>query len=105
MGLELVLAFDSLPENLLLAHADVNHCGMMNEFEGMIVSCNSARRLSTASTGFALSYERPSWTGQAQVIGNLRRSWWLRKVTGRKECKESTCICAGAFRLDYSISL
>jgi len=37
--------FDTLPKSLLLTHADVDHCGMMNDFDEVIVSHNSARSL------------------------------------------------------------
>ena len=37
--------FDTMPKRLLLTHADVDHCGLMNEFDEVIVSCNSARSL------------------------------------------------------------
>ena len=43
--------FDSLPKTLLLTHADVDHCGMMNEFDEVIVSCNSARSLTGEAWG------------------------------------------------------
>ena len=43
--------FDSLPKSLLLTHADVDHCGMMNEFDEVIVSCNSAHSLSNEAWG------------------------------------------------------
>ena len=43
--------FDSLPKRLLLTHADVDHCGMMNEFDQVIVSCNSARSLTHEARG------------------------------------------------------
>ena len=37
--------FDTTPKSLLLTHADVDHCGMMNDFDEVIVSHNSARSL------------------------------------------------------------
>ena len=37
--------FDRMPKRLLLTHADVDHCGMMDVFDEIIVSCNSARSL------------------------------------------------------------
>lgn len=37
--------FDTIPKSLLLTHADVDHCGLMNEFDEVIVSDNSARSL------------------------------------------------------------
>ena len=37
--------FDTLPKSLLLTHADVDHCGMMDVFDEIIVSHNSARSL------------------------------------------------------------
>ena len=43
--------YDKLPKRLLLTHADVDHCGMMNEFEEVIVSCNSARSLQNEFRG------------------------------------------------------
>lgn len=43
--------FDSLPKRLLLTHADVDHCGMMNAFDNVIVSCNSARSLTNEARG------------------------------------------------------
>ena len=43
--------FDPLPKALLLTHADVDHCGMMNEFDEVIVSCNSARSLTNEACG------------------------------------------------------
>ena len=46
-----ILEFESLPKTLLLTHADVDHCGMMNEFDEVIVSCNSARSLTNEACG------------------------------------------------------
>ena len=37
--------FDSMPKRLLLTHADLDHCGMMCDFEEIIVSHESARSL------------------------------------------------------------
>ena len=37
--------FDTISKSLLLTHADVDHCGMMNDFDEVIVSHNSARSL------------------------------------------------------------
>lgn len=37
--------FNRLPKCLLLTHADVDHCGLMNEFDEVIVSCRSALSL------------------------------------------------------------
>ena len=41
----LLPGFDDMPRSLLLTHADVDHCGLMNLFDDVIVSCNSARSL------------------------------------------------------------
>ena len=43
--------FDTLPKSLLLTHADVDHCGLMNEFDEVIVSHNSARSLRNEAIG------------------------------------------------------
>ena len=43
--------FDTLPKSLLLTHADVDHCGMMNDFDEVITSCNSARSLAHEACG------------------------------------------------------
>ena len=43
--------FKSMAKSLLLTHADVDHCGMMNEFDEVIVSCNSARSLTNEACG------------------------------------------------------
>ena len=40
-----VSEYDTTPKSLLLTHADVDHCGMMNEFDEVFVSHNSARSL------------------------------------------------------------
>lgn len=41
----LIPDYEQMPKRLLLTHADVDHCGMMNDFDEVIVSCNSARSL------------------------------------------------------------
>ena len=46
-----IAEFETLPKRLLLTHADVDHCGMMNEFDEVIVSCNSARSLTHEAFG------------------------------------------------------
>lgn len=43
--------FNKLPKRLLLTHADVDHCGMMDVFDEIIVSHNSARSLINESKG------------------------------------------------------
>jgi len=43
--------FDEMPKRLLLTHADVDHCGLMNDFDEVIVSCNSARSLTDEYRG------------------------------------------------------
>ena len=43
--------FDKLPKRLLLTHADVDHCGMMDIFDEIIVSHNSARSLINETEG------------------------------------------------------
>jgi len=43
--------FDRMPKRLLLTHADVDHCGMMDVFDEIIVSCNSARSLRKEAGG------------------------------------------------------
>lgn len=43
--------FDKLPKRLLLTHADVDHCGMMDVFDEIIVSYNSARSLINETEG------------------------------------------------------
>lgn len=43
--------FDNLEKSLLLTHADVDHCGLMNLFDDVIVSCNSARSLTREYRG------------------------------------------------------
>ena len=54
--LESVLpGFRHMPKSLLLTHADVDHCGMMNDFDEVITSHNSARSLTCeacADNGF-----------------------------------------------------
>ena len=50
--LESVLpGFSRMPKDLLLTHADVDHCGMMNDFDRVITSCNSARSLACEACG------------------------------------------------------
>ena len=50
--LESVLpGFQSMPKRLLLTHADVDHCGMMNDFDAVIASANSARSLRNEACG------------------------------------------------------
>ena len=46
-----VPGFDQIPKSLLLTHADVDHCGMMNDFDEVIVSWNSARSLAAEARG------------------------------------------------------
>ena len=43
--------FDRIPKKLLLTHSDVDHCGLMNEFEQVIVSARSARSLKNEACG------------------------------------------------------
>lgn len=43
--------FDKLPKRLLLTHADVDHCGMMDIFSEIIVSYHSARSLINETKG------------------------------------------------------
>ena len=43
--------FDQMPKQLLLTHADVDHCGMMDVFDEILVSCNSARSLRNEAMG------------------------------------------------------
>ena len=43
--------FDTMHKTLLLTHADVDHCGMMNAFDEVIVSCNSAVSLQREARG------------------------------------------------------
>lgn len=38
----LISDYDTIPKSLLLTHADVDHCGMMNDFDEVFVSHNSA---------------------------------------------------------------
>ena len=47
----LVPGFGSSPKRLLLTHADVDHCGMMNDFDEVIASHNSARSLAKEARG------------------------------------------------------
>ena len=48
---KVVPGFDDLPKRLLLTHADVDHCGMINLFDEVILSCNSARSLKNETLG------------------------------------------------------
>lgn len=48
---KLIPEFDSVPKRLLLTHADVDHCGMMNLFDEIIVSEKSARSLQNEALG------------------------------------------------------
>ena len=43
--------FDKIPKRLLLTHADVDHCGMMDVFDEIIVSSNSAHSLCNEAKG------------------------------------------------------
>ena len=43
--------FDALPRDLLLTHADVDHCGLMNDFDRVILSHNSALSLTREARG------------------------------------------------------
>ncbi|MBR6556430.1 MAG: MBL fold metallo-hydrolase [Clostridia bacterium] len=43
--------FDDMPKRLLLTHADVDHCGLMDVFDEIIVSANSARSLIRETKG------------------------------------------------------
>ena len=43
--------FQRMPKRLLLTHADVDHCGMMNDFDEVIVSHRSARSLTSEACG------------------------------------------------------
>lgn len=43
--------FDTVPKRLLLTHADVDHCGLMDVFDEVIVSHNSALSLTRESSG------------------------------------------------------
>ena len=43
--------FQRMPKRLLLTHADVDHCGMMNDFDEVIVSHKSARSLTSEACG------------------------------------------------------
>lgn len=42
---KIIPEFDGIPKTLLLTHADVDHCGLMNEFDQVIVSGRSALSL------------------------------------------------------------
>ena len=48
---ELIPQFDTMHKRLLLTHADVDHCGLMNTFDEIIVSPKSARSLRYESCG------------------------------------------------------
>ena len=48
---EAIPDFDRMPKRLLLTHADVDHCGMMDVFDEIIVSCNSAVSLRNEARG------------------------------------------------------
>ena len=43
--------FDTVPKRLLLTHADVDHCGLMDVFDEVIASHNSALSLTRESSG------------------------------------------------------
>ena len=43
--------FEDLPKSLLLTHADVDHCGLMNEFDEVILSHRSAQSLTLEAQG------------------------------------------------------
>ena len=43
--------FDTIEKSLLLTHADVDHCGLMNEFDEVIVSGHSANSLQNEYNG------------------------------------------------------
>ena len=47
----LIPQFDTMPKSLLLTHADLDHCGLMNEFDKVIVSANSAASLRSEAKG------------------------------------------------------
>ena len=50
---ELVPDFSTKEETLLITHADVDHCGLINEFDKVVVSQNSAKCLTAESEGGA----------------------------------------------------
>ena len=43
--------WDTMHKKLLLTHADVDHCGLMNEFDEIILSCKSALSLCNEARG------------------------------------------------------
>ena len=47
----LIPGFDTMPKRLLLTHADVDHCGLMNVFDEIIVSEKSAQSLCNEHRG------------------------------------------------------
>ena len=47
----LIPGFSAMPKSLLLTHADVDHCGLMDVFDEVIVSWNSARSLQREARG------------------------------------------------------
>ena len=80
--------FRTLPKRLLLTHADVDHCGMMNDFDEIITSCNSARSLTKeASGGNGFREQNPlhrpyvnickTLTSYATVMPEKLRTPWL----------------------------
>lgn len=46
-----VPGFDRIPKRLLLTHGDVDHCGLMNVFDEVIVSCSTADSLKKEYAG------------------------------------------------------
>ena len=48
---EAVPGFAAMPRRLLLTHADVDHCGLMNDFDEVLVSWNSAHSLRQEALG------------------------------------------------------
>lgn len=47
----LLPGFDTMHKRLLLTHADVDHCGLMDIFDEIVVSCRSAQSLRRESFG------------------------------------------------------
>ena len=47
----LIPQFEELPKSLLLTHADVDHCGLMNEFDQVLLSHRSAQSLTLEAQG------------------------------------------------------
>ena len=43
--------YDTAPKSLLLTHGDVDHCGMMNDFDRVLVSRNTAHSLASEARG------------------------------------------------------